>query len=190
MNYLGHWLFSDPNQEALVGSLWPDFGKRPTPDQASTTLLEHFDRHQFLDKVTDNSPTLEPVRVALRPGLRKTTPVVLDVLLDHHLARHWQHYHTEPLAEFAARRYALCQPLEVPGLPPRLKLMLERMMADNWLLHYRTEIGISRALQGIARRIRFANPIEQEIDNALAIGRGMSAELDRFVLEALAEIRG
>ncbi|MHA7881174.1 MAG: acyl carrier protein phosphodiesterase [Saccharospirillum sp.] len=188
MNYLGHWLFSEPTHDALVGSLWPDFGKRPAPEQVSEALLRHFDRHQQLDRYTDSSPTLEPVRVALRPALRKTTPVVLDVLLDHHLARHWDRYHEEPLAEFAQRRYAHCLPLEHAAVPSRLIQMLERMAQDNWLLHYRTEAGIRRALLGIARRIRFANPIEHEMDRALEVGRAMESELDQFLMEALEEL--
>ncbi|WP_127559838.1 ACP phosphodiesterase [Saccharospirillum alexandrii] len=160
MNFLGHWLFSDPTPDALIGSLWPDFARRPDPNTVSDEFLIHFDRHQAIDKLTDTTPLLEPLRVALRPKLRKTTPVVVDMLIDHHLAKHWSDYHDEPLTEFTQQRYRLAQQFNVLTLPERLERTLHFMQRDDWLAAYKEPEHLVRALGGMSRRIKFENSMQ------------------------------
>lgn len=161
VNFLGHWRFSEPSPEALIGSLWPDFGKRPDPAAVSEVFLVHFDRHQWLDRVTDSSPLLEPLRTVLRPKLRKTTPVVVDMLIDHHLAKHWQRYHSEPIGRFTEKCYREARRFDALALPERLGKTLYWMSKDDWLSGYRHPENVLRALGGLSRRIRFADPMER-----------------------------
>lgn len=161
MNFLGHWLFSDPTPDALIGSLWPDFARRPDPNTVSEEFLIHFDRHQAIDKLTDTTPLLEPLRAALRPKLRKTTPIVVDMLIDHHLAKHWSEYHDEPLTEFTQQRYRLVQQFNVLTLPERLERTLYFMQRDDWLAAYKEPEHLVRALGGMSRRIKFENSMQE-----------------------------
>ena len=161
MNYLGHWLFSDPTPDALIGSLWPDFARRPDPNTVSEEFLIHFDRHQAIDKLTDTTPLLEPLRVALRPKLRKTTPIVVDMLIDHHLAKHWSEYHDEPLIDFTRKRYQLANQFRALPLPERMGKTLYFMERDDWLTGYRETNHLVRALGGMSRRIRFEDSMEK-----------------------------
>lgn len=160
MNFLGHWLFSDPTPDALIGSLWPDFARRPDPNTVSEAFLIHFDRHQAIDKLTDTTPLLEPLRVALRPKLRKTTPIVVDMLIDHHLAKHWADYHDEPLIEFTQKRYLLANKFRALPLPERMERALYFMERDDWLAGYKEPEHLVRALGGMSRRIRFEDSME------------------------------
>lgn len=185
MNFLGHWLFSEPTPDALIGSLWPDFAKRPDPQDVSDTFLVHFDRHQWLDRTTDTSTLLEPLRQALRPRLRKTTPIVVDMLIDHHLARHWQRYHSEPLAPFAGRRYSISRQFNRQALPERLSRTLDFMSEQDWLTGYRDEKNILRALQGLSRRIRFQDSM---VENGLWSLKQLEKhreEVSRFIEQCL-----
>lgn len=185
MNFLGHWLFSEPTPDALIGSLWPDFAKRPDPQAVSDTFLVHFDRHQWLDRTTDTSRLLEPLRQALRPRLRKTTPIVVDMLIDHHLARHWQRYHSEPLAPFAERRYSISRQFNRQTLPERLGRMLDFMSEQDWLTGYKDEENILRALQGLSRRVRFEDSmVENGIWSIQQLDQHQSA-VSRFVEQCL-----
>lgn len=155
MNYLAHWFFSDLEPDALVGSLWPDFARRPNPDIVPDNFLVHFDRHQWLDRFTDSTPLIEPLRQVLRPKLRKTTPIVIDMLLDHHLAKNWEAYHDLPLREFAKQCYARARSFNALPLPDRLEKTLYWMLEDDWLTGYRQRQNVIRALRGLSRRIRF-----------------------------------
>lgn len=160
MNFLGHWLFSDPTPDALIGSLWPDFARRPDPNTVSEEFLIHFDRHQYIDKLTDTTPLLEPLRVALRPKLRKTTPIVVDMLIDHHLAKHWPAYHSERLTEFTNKRYQIANQFDTLRLPTRLQRTLFFMHRDDWLSAYKEPDQLVRALSGMSRRIKFEDSME------------------------------
>ena len=182
MNFLGHCLFSAPTPAALAGSLWPDFGRKPLKSECSATFLEHFDRHQRIDRFTDRHASLEPLRSELRPVFRKTTPVIVDMLLDHFLANHWPNYHPQPLTEFAAHTYRQLQAFNELIMPERMVQTLGWMQANDWLVSYRSEAGIKRALSGLAKRIRFANPIVEQRNQALTIYRANKDELAGFLV--------
>ncbi|MFG1495064.1 ACP phosphodiesterase [Saccharospirillum sp. HFRX-1] len=162
MNFLGHWLFSDPDADSLLGSLWPDFALRPDPNDVSSRFIEHFDRHQWIDRTTDASPELESLRQRLRPKLRKTTPIVVDMLLDHYLALYWTDYHRQPLHDFTATRYRETRRFDALPLPPRLERTLHWIIEDDWLGGYQRPENIVRALGGLSRRLRFADEMEAQ----------------------------
>lgn len=161
MNFLGHWLFSDPTPDALIGSLWPDFARRPDPNTVSDEFMIHFNRHQAIDKLTDTTPLLEPLRVALRPKLRKTTPIVVDMLIDHHLAKYWDLYHKQPLIDFTHFRYSQARAFSRLDLPEKLDRTLYWMEMDDWLSGYRKPENLVRALSGMSRRIRFEDSMSE-----------------------------
>jgi len=161
LNFLGHWLFSDATPDALIGSLWPDFARRPDPNTVSEEFLVHFDRHQYIDKLTDTTPLLEPLRVALRPKLRKTTPIVVDMLIDHHLAKHWHQYHELLLTEFTQSRYLKARGFHSLELPEKLNRTLHWMELDDWLAGYKEPENLVRALRGLSRRIRFEDSMSE-----------------------------
>lgn len=188
MNFLGHWLFSDPDPDALMGSLWPDFALRPDPTRVSASFLTHFDRHQWLDRTTDTSPELEALRQRLRPKLRKTTPIVIDMLLDHHLAVHWSDFHTDPLPRFTESRYQQAQRFDALTLPDRLQRMLHWMIQDDWLGGYRQPENLVRALAGLSRRLRFADDMEAQGFWAIEQLLAEEVAVDEFLRRVLGEI--
>ena len=168
MNFLGHCLFSDQSPAALVGSLWPDFGQRPTT-HASGVFLQHFDRHQAIDKFTDQCKELEPMRLKLRPVFRKTTPLVIDVLIDHYLASNWSNMHRTPLTDFAEYCYQQLMLFEEFPVNKRFEQTRFWMSEHDWFSAYATEIGIERALKGISMRIKFDNPLTTQAYQACTI---------------------
>lgn len=157
MNYLGHWLFSAPTPDALMGSLWPDFAKRPSPDEVSEEFLVHFDRHQWLDKETDRTPILEPLRQYLRPTFRKTTLVVVDMLIDHHLSKNWHHYHPIELQDFTHQCYRMAMEFQSLPLPIRLERTIIHMSQQDWLINYGDPAYLAETLQRISKRLHFEN---------------------------------
>lgn len=168
MNFLGHCLFSDPSPEALTGSLWPDFGLRPT-DNASTVFLRHFDQHQAIDKFTDQCDELEPIRLRLRPIFRKTSPIVIDVLIDHYLAKHWPSIHDAPLGQFASNCYQHLNQFDEFPVSQRFEQTLFWMSEHDWFSAYAEPDGIERALKGMSRRIRFETPLATQAHQACAL---------------------
>lgn len=181
MNYLCHCYFSELTPDALIGSLWPDFGKRPAEDDVSASLLAHFDKHQEIDRLTDHHPMLEPLRRILRPTYRKTTPVIIDMLFDHHLAKHWPDFHDHALENFAATVYQKFRVYQNPQLPNRLSKTLHHMAKDNWLVAYRYPTGIEQALNGMSKRLHFKNPLNDHTSFALGTEQEFSHLFSEFL---------
>lgn len=181
MNFLGHCLFSEATPAALAGSLWPDFGRRPDPAVASITFNAHFDRHQQIDKITDSIAVLEPMRRALRPTFRKTTPVVLDMMIDHHIALNWSDYHASSLEDFSEQTYQLLNNFDEFPLTERLEKTLFWMSEHNWFVAYRSEEGIARAMEGMSRRIRFENPMVKYRFQAIEQTPKFASQMDEFI---------
>ena len=48
-------------------------------------------------------------------------------------------------------------------LPEGVRHLLQYMVPDNWLFHYRSLEGIDRALNGLARRARFDSKMDEAI---------------------------
>lgn len=168
MNFLGHCLFSDQSPAALAGSLWPDFGLRPS-EKASPIFLTHFDRHQAIDKFTDQCDELESIRQTLRPIFRKTSPLVIDLLIDHYLAKHWQTLHPMPLERFANNCYQHLNQFKELPLSPRFEQTLFWMTEHDWFNAYAHSWGIERALKGMSRRIQFTTPLAKQAHQACAL---------------------
>lgn len=188
MNFLGHCLFSENTPDAYSGSLWPDFARRPESPDCSDSFYRHFDRHQWIDKTTDTSDILEPLRVSLRPLFRKTTPVIVDMILDHHIALHWKQYHSTPLGSFAEEVYDKLLAFNDIEQPKRLQQTLYWMQKHNWFVAYQQPDGIKRALNGMSGRIRFNNPIIEYSDHAIKETHTFEATLFDFVQHLSTEL--
>jgi len=181
MNFLGHCLFSDDSPAALAGSLWPDFARRPDPAACSDGFLRHFDRHQWIDKTTDQHALLEPLRAELRPVFRKTTPIVIDMMLDHHLAQHWSNYHAVALPVFAENCYQQLRRFDELAWSPRFERTLFWMTKQDWFVSYASPIGLRQALSGMAKRIRFDNPMVKHSLVAVHQTTHFADTLDRYI---------
>lgn len=160
MNFLGHCYFSRTTSTALAGSLWPDFAKRPSGD-ISIEFLTHFDKHQAIDHFTDHCKELEPVRLALRPTYRKTTPLVIDMLIDHYLASQWSLYHDTPLNLFAQQCYRSLEAFDELPVPLRFEKTIYWMKKHDWFVSYQHPENIVRSLEGLATRLRFVTPLDE-----------------------------
>lgn len=187
MNFLGHCLFSEASPSALMGSLWPDFGKRPSPGDCSAVFNLHFDRHQNIDKITDQHEILESLRQELRPTFRKTTPIIVDMMLDHHLAKHWSNFQSQPLESFAQQTYQQLAQFDEFEFNERFERSFYWMQKQNWLVSYRSEQGIMRALSGMSQRIRFKNPIAENLHLVPEQTVAFEEELGEFIGYLVAE---
>jgi len=79
--------------------------------------------------------------------------VIVDILYDHFLAKNWNSYHTQPLADYVDDFYELLR-TNFEILPTRIQRMMPYMMADNWLLSYASIKGISTILNQMNQRTK------------------------------------
>ena len=166
MNFLAHFLLSHQTPELVTGSFLGDFvrGNRYqnyAPEVAKGILL-----HREIDRFTDAHPVFRQSKRRLIAQQGHYAGVVVDVLYDHLLARHWPRYGSEPLPDFAQRIYTVLR-AHHHQLPALAQRVLGYMEAHDWLANYAHPEGIRRTLSGMQRRANFPNRMGQGMEGFL-----------------------
>lgn len=166
MNYLAHLLLSHQTPEAITGAILGDFVKGRTAPGWSPAVQDAIRLHRAIDRYTDRHPLALASRALVSPARRRFAGVLVDVFYDHFLARHWHRFHDRALADFARDVYGVLLPQRA-RFPERLQRMLPYMAHDDWLGAYAEVAAVARALQGMARRLRYparAAPLASAIE--------------------------
>lgn len=152
MNWLAHLLLSDPTPDAQLGGVLADVVKARTWPGMSEEFLAGMARHRRVDAFTDAHPVFAASRQRLGDSgcLRG---VVVDLVYDHLLSRHWDAFSNQPLRPFVARFYAEAQ-ARMPDYPEEAQCFFQTLVDDDLLGSYGTMDGLAAALQRIDRRLR------------------------------------
>ncbi|AWB68162.1 ACP phosphodiesterase [Saccharobesus litoralis] len=159
MNYLAHIHIADYSQTSIVGNLLGDFMKGANKDNFNQALHQGIALHQSVDSFTDCHYSV----LALKPlfaQYRRFAGIVIDILFDHILAKHFTQYHSLTLAEFASRTY---QQLEKEKqllthanirLPERFNVSSQKMIEMDWLTSYARASSCQQALKRTGQRLK------------------------------------
>ena len=150
MNHLAHALLAAETPLLLAGSLAGDFVKGRLDRLPPTPLMAGIRMHRGIDAYTDGHPVWKRSRRRVAP--RRVSGVIVDIAYDHFLARHFDSFSDVSLERFAACAYRLLLDQE-PLLPPRLRHLLPRIVAENWFVSYRWLEGVERTFGRLARRV-------------------------------------
>ena len=189
MNYLAHLHLGGDQPAQLLGSLYGDFvkgwlsGQRPPEIEAAIGL------HRRIDAFTDSHPLLAASRARFPLTRRRYAGILLDVFFDHCLARHWQDYAAEPLAQFSGRVYQVL--LQEPQLPERLARIAPRMAEQDWLGSYRDFAVLQQVLVGMQRRLSRPQGLDGALEELERLYDPLLADFREFYpqLQAFAEAR-
>ncbi|MDN0073652.1 ACP phosphodiesterase [Crenobacter sp. SG2303] len=180
MNYLAHLHLAPDDAEARVGNLLGDFMKPANANHLPPGIVAGMALHRQIDRYTDAHPLFRSSKTHIATERRRYAGILVDIFYDHFLARHWEAFADQPLAEFTHQVYAELADRHAM-LPLRLQDILPKMTADNWLLHYRELDGIASTLQGFSRnRLTRPNAVADGIDDLIAAYRELDAEFLAF----------
>ncbi|SEO49879.1 ACP phosphodiesterase [Aquisalimonas asiatica] len=154
MNYLAHLYLSDSDDHHRLGNLAGDWIKgrlenHGLPDR----VLDGARRHRYVDSASDQHPAMAAARTRLGPDRRRAAGIILDMVNDHFLVRHWDDYADTPLPRFLDDAYGSLERTRALW-PTGGERMMERMIRDDWLSSYGDLAIISMALERIAMRMR------------------------------------
>ena len=183
MNFLAHLYLSGTNPKIMVGNFIGDFVKGKS--QLLTfepEIIQGIELHRAIDEFTDSHPIVSQSKNRLRPKYRHYSPVIVDVLYDHYLAKNWNAYHALLLPEFAEECYQTLQ-LHHGILPAEVKQLLPYMISGNWLVNYSRIEGIQRALTGMARRTKFDSKMDESINDLRQHYEAFKEEFEAFFPE-------
>lgn len=152
MNYLAHIYLASHSDDAMVGALLGDFVKPHSDHLLSPEMQTEVVTHRKIDSFTDSHLLVLHARQMFAGPSRRYSGILLDVFYDHLLAINWARYSATPLDQFIARFYgALTRRADV--LPPRLALMVPRMIEQDWLGSYVDYEGVEIAVRRISTRL-------------------------------------
>jgi len=146
MNFLAHIYLSGDDEGVTIGNFIADgikgrkYLKYPPKIQKGIIL------HRHIDSYTDSHPIVKQSTKRLHENYGHYSGVIVDILYDHFLAKNWNQYHPQSLADYVEDFYGMLR-TNFEILPGRIQRMMPYMMADNWLLSYATIPGISKILK-------------------------------------------
>lgn len=144
MHYLAHFYLSGNSHSSILGNFIGEIKTVNGPSIYQEDIQNGIFIHNAIDAFTDKHPVVVKSRKRLSPKFVKYSSTIIDVFYDHFLAANWDDYHTTPLEKFAVNRYHTL--LEYQNiLPYKAKCMLQQMIADNWLVKYKTLAGVNEA---------------------------------------------
>lgn len=194
MNHLAHALVAVRAGGSIVGNLMGDFVKGDPAAAAANPLpadiLEGIRLHRRVDAFTDAHPAVARSLRRFRPRFRRWGGVLTDIFYDHVLARCWDELGEGTLRGFADRVYAELEDARrtVP-LPERMQRFLDYLRAADLLVAYAETEGVDRALQGLSRRVRRANPLGDGVEELERAGPGFEADFRELFPDLLREAR-
>lgn len=170
MNFLAHSFLSPATPHALVGNLLGDFCKGIDASSLHPEIKSGLDNHRYVDKYTDHHPLVKDARRLFSDKRRRFSGIVLDVLFDHYLIKHWQKYSEVPFITFKQQTYQLLEAATV-YMPEHMAQVMTKVVSQDWFESYQTLDGIGFALDRIASRIRFTNQFQNSIEEITALDK-------------------
>lgn len=120
MNHLAHVVLAGPDEGFRLGAFLGDHLKgRQALDLLPPSWKAGVLLHRFIDTTSDSHPAVHGLLEQLQPPWRRYGGIILDVLFDLMLTRHWDRFGPTPL-DHMGEQISLMLARHRPNLPPRL----------------------------------------------------------------------
>ncbi len=161
MNYLAHLHIAEHSDSSLLGNLLGDFVKGDPSKQFSPQVVQGIRLHRWVDAYTDSHDLMIIAKSMFPKATRRFAPIALDMFWDHCLARHWQQFHSLPLAQFIDHAERTVKAEHSECLPERYSLVTGHMWKGRWLESYQELDNIHYALQRMSQRSDRMKPLAE-----------------------------
>jgi acyl carrier protein phosphodiesterase len=159
MNFLAHLYLSGTDHSLMIGNFIADSVKGKEILEFNAEIQKGIQLHRHIDYFTDTHPVISEGKKILTPYFGKYNAVVMDIYMDHFLAKDWINYSNVPLTSYAASVYNLLEE-HAEILPERIQQMLPYMIRQDWLSNYANFYGIEQVFKGMSRRASFESHME------------------------------
>jgi acyl carrier protein phosphodiesterase len=186
LNYLAHALLAEPYAHSLIGNIAGDLVKGRLTEQAlHPRVIDGIRRHRRVDVLTDSHPRYQALRAGFPPEHRRYAGIVLDVLFDHYLSRHWQRFSYWKQEQFIAGVYAVLNEQQ-DLLPMELARVAPYWTDADWLRVYADLDGVHAVLKRLSRRLSRRIDLCAILEQAL----GSDQQLEAGFLEVFHDVQG
>lgn len=173
----------------MIGNFIADSVKGKEILAYSKGIQEGIQFHRFIDHYTDTHPVISDGKKILSPYFGKYNSVVMDIYMDHFLAKDWQRYSNVPLVAYSDTVYkTLTKHKDI--LPDRIQEMLPYMIRQDWLSNYAYFHGMEQVFKGMSRRASFVSHMEEATDILKQHYSSMQNCFDQFFPDLLLACKG
>lgn len=151
MNFLAHSLLGFDDPALIAGQFCGDFVRGSDLSHLPERVEQGIRLHRHLDRFTDTHSDLLAVRNQMSGVPRRFAGIVVDVLLDHYLARHWDQFSDRSLeAHSKMVNQALRSHQDV--LPSSLRRFMQILAEEDILSNNRKLEAIELTLRRLSLR--------------------------------------
>ncbi|MEM7079056.1 MAG: ACP phosphodiesterase [Pseudomonadota bacterium] len=172
MNFLAHCALADDHARhwdydlasrsgLLAGAIFGDFIKGRVPGAWPLALQRGARLHRRIDALSNRDPDIRTTCERFPTHLRRVAPILVDILADYHLTRHWATYADEALTTFSQRVYRSLQD-QASYMPSRAQRFVAYMTDADLLAHYDEWLHLDRAVDSVVRRLPARLDLEPE----------------------------
>lgn len=154
MNYLAHLYFGRKTEASLVGNLLGDFIKgneMSLRENLPSALVDGILMHRKIDIYTDSIQEFKAAKLLLSSHLVKYAGIIIDVIYDHFLAKHWELYHSQSLRDFCDYCYQTLKK-HPEWHSEELSQRLPPLIKNDVLFQYQYKSSVKKTLQSISNR--------------------------------------
>lgn len=167
MNFLAHCWLGRCDDGLVAGGFIGDFVKGRVPDHLPESLQAGIRLHRHIDSVSNRLEAMRATYPRFGPELRRVAPVLLDLVCDHLLARHWSRHGEGELSDFTNDCYVKIGRYTVPETAAG---MYRRMLQTDLWSSYADFEFMQKIMFGILKRLRlqhlapYIRPLESQLD--------------------------
>ena len=172
MNFLMHLFLAEDNDDSRIGNYLGDFVKGTEAsinERFPGKIAEGIINHRRVDQFTDAHPAVISSIALMKPFSGKFAAIVVDILMDYYLIKHWNKYTSEDFQRFVAKCYAsLHKIVEGEQYPERCRHFTGKLIERDAFNVYSTIEGIHEVLCGMNRHLKRPSPLPDAKPHILA----------------------
>jgi acyl carrier protein phosphodiesterase len=159
MNFLAHFYLVKPAQKERVGCYLGDFYKGQISPELHPEIAAGIRHHRLIDAYSEQSAIFKLSKSHFPNHLRRYAGILVDIIYDHFLARHWEQFHPEKLPIFSKSILLLLE--ENQQQIPKNGIRFLNYMKQHNLPHAYLDLAmIQLVFYGISTyRFKHENPI-------------------------------
>ena len=154
MNFLAHALLSAPEKHHIAGGVIGEFYRGSIDTDLPTGFADGIRLHRHIDSFSNRLGEMKPSIHRLGPTLRRPAPVLLDIIADYLLAKHFDEFSNVSLRDFADTTYRAIDGFR-EFVPDRGRRFLDYLVDDDVLFRYSDYRVARRGLLHVMRRLGF-----------------------------------
>jgi acyl carrier protein phosphodiesterase len=185
LNYVAHLFLAEPTDEHRIGNLLADFTNgtlatlRARYGDAIARGIKH---HREIDRFTDEHPRVRHSVHTLRDEFGLYGPIVVDVIYDHFLLRHWDLFTDQLVDQFFEDIYRSLARTDW-DYPDRYRVAVGCMLERRWLNTYYVLQNVAYALMRVGQRFSRSTPLTDTLPGMQAHYGSLEADFLAFFPE-------